>query len=113
MRDYSLKKLLICLGLICGSSALMQVMVFNKRRNLHYQHYQTQAAQTAQTESASARMEGTVAAVGSDRIHIRQAGQGLTPVRCDRPERFAVGQKVQVEYRPGNPASAINIETLP
>jgi len=112
MKDHSVKRLLICLALICGSSGLMQVKIFNKRRNLHYQHYQPQTSQTL--NSAPVPMEGVVAAIGSDRIHIRQTtGGGLAPVRCDRPERFVVGQKVSIQVRPGDPPTAVGIETLP
>ncbi len=115
MREYSAKRLLLCVALICGFAGTMQVIVFNKRQSLHFQHHPDQRFSTPRQDSfvpSGAPAEGVVGAVGMDRIHL-SIGNKLSPYRCENPGQYKIGEKLRITYAPGSPPTAVRIERLP
>lgn len=118
MREYSAKRLLLCLAAICGFAGMLQVIVFNKRQNLHFQHHPDQRFATPAKSGgqdsfvpAGDPVEGSVAAVGMDRIHLSVAGK-LSAYRCENPGQYKIGEKLRVTYAQGSPPTAVRIERL-
>ncbi|MBN9418544.1 MAG: hypothetical protein J0I12_24045 [Candidatus Eremiobacteraeota bacterium] len=116
MREYSGKRLLLCIAMIVGVAGTLQVIVFNKRQKLHFQHHPDQRFETPRNNqdsfvAAGPPVEGNVAAVGMDRIHLSVAGK-LSPYRCDNPGQYKIGEKLRVTYAQGSPPTAVRIERL-
>lgn len=116
MREYSFKRLFMAVALICGFAGTMQVIVFNKRQNLHFQHHPDQRFSTPNQQDkfvpAGAPAEGVVAAVGMDRIHLN-SGNKLSPYRCENPGQYKIGEKLRITYAQGSPPTAVRIERMP
>ena len=114
MPEHSYKKLFFCLALICGSSALMQVLVFGKRKDLHYRHHRdTRLSATQENDvPAGPALDGTVSAIGMDRIHMNNGTGSLATFRCDNPSQYKIGQKLRITYAQGTPPTALKIEAL-
>lgn len=115
MKDHSPQKLLLILCLICGASGLMQVLVFNKKQHLHQRHYRDPRRSPSPDlfVPSGPPLDGTVAAVGMDRIHLRNQPNGaVVTFRCDEPAQYKVGQKLRVTYAQGNPPQALKIEIV-
>jgi hypothetical protein len=114
MPEHSFKKLFLCLALICGSSGLMQVLVFSKRQDLHRRHHaDSRLSQGAEnSRPAAAPVEGTLSAIGSDRIHINNGSGSLATFRCDSPGQYQVGQKLRITYAQGDPPRVLKVELL-
>ena len=114
MREYSPKRLFLCIALICGFAGMMQIIVFSKRQSLHFQHHTDQRFSTPQQDSfvpAGPPAEGVVAAVGMDRIHLN-TGSKLSPYRCDNPGQYKIGERLRITYAQGSPPTALRIEKL-
>ena len=114
MPDHSYKKLFLCLFLICGASALMQVMIFNKRQNLHFRHFRDARLESPKEVylPSGPPLDGTVSAIGMDRIHLNNGTGSLVTFRCEDPAQYQVGQKLRVTYAQGTPPTALKIEIL-
>lgn len=89
---------------------MMQILVFGKRQDLHHKHYRDQASQ-APGSPAGPPVEGVVAAVGMDRIHLN-TGSATEPFRCENPGQYQVGQRLRITYAAGDPPSALKVEKL-
>lgn len=111
MREYSVRKLLLCVGLICGFSGLMQVLVFSKRQDLHFRHYSPERSNLQPGPQAGPPVEGVVAAIGMDRVHLN-VGNAVDPYRCENPSQYKVGDKLRITFAAGNPPQALKIEKL-
>ncbi|MBT9583215.1 hypothetical protein IV102_07690 [bacterium] len=114
MPDHSYKKLFFCLALICGASGLMQVLVFGKRKDLHFRHHPDTRFSTPQEKAlpSGPALDGTVSAIGMDRIHMNNGAGSLATFRCDNPSQYKIGQKLRITYAQGTPPTALEIETL-
>ena len=114
MREYSAKRLLLCFGLICGFAGILQIIVFRKRQDLHFKHH-GDARITAPATPAQSNLppiEGVVAAIGMDRVHL-SLGAAMKPFRCDNPGQYKVGEKLRITYEQGTPPKALQIERIP
>lgn len=88
---------------------MMQILVFGKRQDLHHQHYADPS--TRPTTVVGAPVEGVVAAVGMDRIHLNN-GKSTDPYRCENPGQYRVGERLKITYAQGDPPNALKIEKL-
>lgn len=98
MKDYSPARLLLILAVICVGSLSMHAMIFKKRKDLHYRHFDPKPQSM---QATAAPVEGTVLALGMDRLHVQTATAPRMVFRCEEPGRFKVGQKVRVTYADG------------
>lgn len=115
MKDHSPKKLLLCIAIICAFAGSMQVYIFKKRQSLHFKHHPDMRFSERPQDSfvpSGAPVEGTVAAIGMDRIHLSY-GTTLTPFRCESPGQYKIGEKLRITFAQGSPPTAIKIDRLP
>lgn len=114
MKDHTPQKLFLILLIICGTSGLMQVLVFSKKQHLHQRHYRDPrlSPTPSQFVPSGPPLDGTVAALGMDRIHLSNGRDSIVTFRCDNPTQYEVGQKLRVTYAQGNPPQALKIEVV-
>jgi hypothetical protein len=112
MQEYSPRRLLFILAVICVGSLSMHAMVFKKRKDLHYRHFDPKP----QSMQAIGRpVEGTVLALGMDRLHIKTEDSPRLVFRCEEPARFKVGQRVRATFGDGPKGEApyaVRVEAL-
>lgn len=116
MREYSLGRLLLIVGMLCIGSLTMHYFVFSKKPEMHYQHYDPKDAERMRSPVPVATpVEGTIAAIGIDRVHVQRSDGHSSVFRCEKPGQYKVGQKVRVTYAEGptgEPPLALKIEVL-
>ena len=116
MRNYNGKTLLLAISLICIGSMTLHVLVFRKRQKLHFRHFEDQRIARSDKEEfvpSGPPIEGTLAAIGQDRIHVNTGAKYPSPFKTDRPENYKIGQKLRVTFAQGAPPIALKIEVLP
>lgn len=113
MRNYSFRTLGLALLLIVGGSMSMHTFVFSKKKNLHYRHHEHGPMAPAETfVPAGPPLEGSVAALGLDRIHLFDSRANRATFRCQSPGQYKIGERLRVTFAPGAPPTAVKIEKI-
>lgn len=84
--------------MMCVLSLTMHALVFSKKQNLHYQHFDPKPQSMKAT---GVPVEGTILALGMDRLHVKTDSSPRLVFRCEEPGRFKVGQRVRATFGDG------------
>ena len=113
MKNHSYRSLFLALLLIIGGSLTMHTLVFSKKKRLHYRHHDNGPMSPAETYvPAGPPVEGTVAALGISRIHLRDSRDRRNTFRCESPGQYKIGERLRETYAPGSPPTLLTVERL-